>query len=355
VSLADPSIQVKSTQIASLNLLRGFAALYVCCYHILPAAFESIPFLHSTFSFGYLGLDLFFIISGFIIPYSMFKNDYSLKRFPKFMLKRSVRIEPPYIVSFLIIIFARYLYVQIHNWQYPEYYWPFRHDWKQFGLHFFYLNQYFGYESYAPVYWTLAIEFQFYLLIGFLFPLIIGTKKIIPVTLLVLSSAFIWFFDFRYNWFIFQYGYLFITGILIFLFTVKRISFKVFSLLFVVIATLLYFKNGLDVLVTAVAGTVAIISIKREWKVTNFLGTISYSLYLIHCEAAGWITNYLDTVIKNRMVLCVSAVLFAIGFATLLWYFVERPALKLSKKIRYNKKQFLAETVPVLDLEANKE
>lgn len=321
--------------IPSLGLLRGLAALSVCLLHVLNEGFSNHQWLKYVFSYGYLGLDLFFIISGFVIPYSMFQNNYSLDQFPKFLLKRSLRIEPPYIMSFLLIILMRIIHVVIHNWNFPSEPYYYTHDWTQFALHFLYLNQYFGYESYTLVYWTLAIEFQFYLLIGFLFPLIINSKKAISLSLLLFFCTLIWFLTLHYNWFIFQYGYLFIAGILVFLYTIRYITLTNFIILLTGLLLLIYFKNGLDVFFITIFGVFCIINIKREWRVANFFGKISYSLYLVHLEAAGWFMLYMNEVLTNNIVLRISAVLFAIAFATGFHYLFERPALRLSKSVHY--------------------
>jgi peptidoglycan/LPS O-acetylase OafA/YrhL len=49
--------------------------------------------------FGYLGVDVFFVISGFVIPYSLWGREYSLRQFPRYMIRRAVRLEPPYLAS----------------------------------------------------------------------------------------------------------------------------------------------------------------------------------------------------------------------------------------------------------------
>lgn len=325
----------KSGTVPSLYLLRGVAALSVCCFHYLPSALGNAEVLKNIFNYGYLGLDLFFIISGFIIPYSMFQKNYTVKKFPRFLLKRSIRIEPPYIISFILIVLMRIMASVIHNWAHPGEHWEYNPDWTQFGLHFLYLNQYFGYESYTIVYWTLAIEFQFYLLIGILYPLIVHSKKLIPLSLLFVSSVVIYVLNLHYNWFIFQYGYLFVTGILIFLYITAQISLRNFLLLLTGILVLIYFKNGIDVAITAALATLAILKIKRRWKVSDFFGKISYSLYLTHLESGGWLMLYLMPIIPDELPRKITGLLFAILFATGFYYAFERPAFRLSKKIRY--------------------
>jgi peptidoglycan/LPS O-acetylase OafA/YrhL len=324
--------------IPSLFFLRGIAALAVCLYHFMGNGMDGFKWVESIFGYGYLGLDLFFIISGFVIPYSMYQGAYSWGRFPKFLLKRSVRIEPPYIMSFLLIVLMRIVHIAIHNWQFYGDTWEYKHDWNQFWLHFVYLNQYFGYDPYSVVYWTLAIEIQFYLLIGLLFPLVISRKKIISVPVFTASCMLCWFLNLHFNWFIFQYGFFFITGVVVFLHVIKHISLRTFALLFTGLLVLIYFKNGPAEMVTAVLGGTGIIGVRRRWKVSDFFGKISYSFYLTHVEAGSWFMLYTQDIIDSKAGSRVIAVFFTIAFATAFYYLFERPAFRLSKKIKYRKK-----------------
>jgi peptidoglycan/LPS O-acetylase OafA/YrhL len=258
----------------------------------------------------------------------MYQNWYAIKNILLYLAKRGARIEPPYIISFLLIVLMRMLYCYTHNMEYA-------HNWHQFWLHFFYLNQYFGYESYTTVYWTLAIEFQFYILMGLIFTIILSNNSIYPVVLLVFFSALCWFLTLHYNWFIFQYGYLFITGIILFLYKIKHIAYKTFFILLVPVLILMYFKNGFEVALLAMLAGLAILKINRQWALPDFFGKISYSLYLVHLEAAGWFMLYLHPVIANDVILKLTGVSFAMLFATLFYYIFERPAFNLSKKVRY--------------------
>ncbi len=319
----------RTGHIASLDLLRGIAALAVCFFHILAnTAFEHIPIIKSILLKGYLGLALFFIISGFIIPYSMYMNKYTFKKFPRYMLKRSCRIEPPYIISFLLIVLMRFIHTAIHGGWYHL-------DLKQFLLHFFYLNQYFGKEAYTLVYWTLAIEFQYYIIIGLLFSLLMHKNKFIPLVLFFVWAYICWIIMLPYNFFIFQYGLLFMAGILIFLFKINHISIKIFLLFLGITLFLMYFKNGIDIVLTTLFATIVIFIVNKQWKVTNFLGMISFSLYLVHAEASGWLDLYIRDYIPNQLVLKLITLVFAFLFATGFYYLFERPAFKFSKKISY--------------------
>ena len=80
----------------SIQLLRGIAALYVFLFHI-----NNVFYAGSTsgagyiFSKGYTGVDIFFVISGFVISLSISKAKSSKDLF-KFLIDRLIRIYPTY-------------------------------------------------------------------------------------------------------------------------------------------------------------------------------------------------------------------------------------------------------------------
>lgn len=101
----------------SLDLLtsvRGFAALWVVFYHIVGRLDEHLhASLISFISVGYLAVDLFFILSGFVMALSYQQAFLSKKvRFRDFIVKRIARIYPLHLfvlLLYLIIPFAFYV------------------------------------------------------------------------------------------------------------------------------------------------------------------------------------------------------------------------------------------------------
>ncbi|MBW8881957.1 MAG: acyltransferase [Asticcacaulis sp.] len=83
-------------EIRSLTGLRGLAALYVVLFHAngfwrFPDAVR--PFIHH----GYMAVDLFFILSGFVMAMTyagLFENGFCIKKFKHFLLLRLARIYP---------------------------------------------------------------------------------------------------------------------------------------------------------------------------------------------------------------------------------------------------------------------
>jgi len=90
-------------RISVINALRAFAALAVAWGHFVAGQGK---FLGPTGKYGYLGVDIFFVISGFVIPWSMYRSRYVLRDYGRFMLKRNIRLYPPYIASIAITILA---------------------------------------------------------------------------------------------------------------------------------------------------------------------------------------------------------------------------------------------------------
>jgi len=85
--------------------------------------------------------------------------------------------------------------------------------------------------------------------------------------------------------------------------------------------------------------------------VLAWLGTISYSLYLVHVPIGGKIVNlgarYAHTLPTELLVLAI-AVVASLGVAWLLWYFVERPAQRWSSAITYPLREYAEAVRPTV-------
>src|SRR6266403_801542 len=170
-------------RIAVLDFLRGIASLGVVFFHFFNVL--NPGFLTSISYYGQLGVQVFFVISGFIIPYSLYRGGYTLRHYGTFVLKRVVRLDPPYIVTIVIIMVLGVL-----SWYFPFQQGPvFEVSLPQVLLHFAYINVFFGYPWLSDVFWTLAIEFQYYLLIGLVFPLVFSRRLSIRLATFVALGA----------------------------------------------------------------------------------------------------------------------------------------------------------------------
>jgi hypothetical protein len=97
------------TQIKSLQVFRGLAALVVVAHHASVSTngfVADVPiWAISVLGFGYLGVDFFFVLSGFIIMYAHFTDDCSGPASRRYIFKRLVIIFPAYLPISLALIF----------------------------------------------------------------------------------------------------------------------------------------------------------------------------------------------------------------------------------------------------------
>ncbi len=158
-----------TTRLRSIDALRGVAALGVVLYHAVEQGTSVLPnnllrypvrLVQLGSSFGYIGVFLFFVISGFCIHLQWAKaramgNEPDI-RFVSFWKRRIRRLYPPYIIAL-----ALYLILSA---------WPVGMDVTHFfiydvGMHLLLLHNLDPKTCYTinGVFWTLAIEEQLYL------------------------------------------------------------------------------------------------------------------------------------------------------------------------------------------------
>lgn len=324
----------EQSRIEVLDFLRGSASLGVALHHFFNIL---DPGVLSTMGFyGQLGVQVFFVISGFIIPYSLHRGGYRLGDYPVFVLKRVVRLDPPYVVTIALIIALGVL-----SW-----YMPFQRDVvfevsvPQVLLHFAYVNVFFGYPWLNDVFWTLAIEFQYYLLLGLVFPLAFGRRAALRLATLAVLGALA--FVVPSSAFVFYFVFLFIMGILTCQYRVGLIGKKQYAALLAA-ATLCALLTVGPAQTTAGFLTVcAILFLRVQNAVFRFLGQISYSLYLVHNPVGRRALNVLMRATEwqslgGRLALIAAATAVSIVAAYLLYRLVERPSQAWSAALRYRR------------------
>ncbi len=196
----------KKNTIAVLDGVRAFACLIVIWYHLsnVPHDFHIWnlqvvvpPLLASFLSFGKYGVTLFFVLSGFLLflPFAkalLFEKTWPSSR--RFYLRRAFRILPAYYLSLILLVLLpeqRYLEPQ---------------HWKELGLFFLFLmdSTHATYKQLNAPFWTLAIEWQFYMLL----PLLVLAMRLLvwrvkqmyrlPATLACILTLIAWGLFSRY-------------------------------------------------------------------------------------------------------------------------------------------------------------
>ena len=147
--------------IAALDGVRALAFLLVFELHINHAGVwgdGNNPFISAFFSVGRTGVSLFFVLSGFLLflPYTqalLFEKNWPRPKI--YYVRRILRIFPAYFFSlFILVMFTKPYFIQPHNWSQLV---PF-------------LTFTMGYYNSSGLingpYWSLAVEFQYYLISG---------------------------------------------------------------------------------------------------------------------------------------------------------------------------------------------
>ena len=153
----------ESNEIKPLTGLRGVAALYVVGFHYLDGLTLTSP--GKTFlAHGYLAVDLFFVLSGFVMALSyarMFHTGFSLAAYRKFLGRRLARVYPLYLAGTVLALFLVLL-----GWL------PYIHD-RPLGITFLanlFMVQTWGVgASLDSPGWSISTEWAAYLL----FPLLL--------------------------------------------------------------------------------------------------------------------------------------------------------------------------------------
>lgn len=327
-----------SNNFDQIDILRGIAALMVVLSHIsgiLSTMGPIQPVFEIFLEYGFLGVDIFFVISGFIITHSLAVSNYKLELFPKFLLKRIIRIEPSYLLSVAFVLMLQYVVTLSPLYQGI----PFNIDFRQVLFHLAYLPTHFGYNWLNPVYWSLEAEFHFYILVGLFYPIIFRNKNTL-VSFFLIASCFTYFVDFS----VFQHSVLFVFGIASAAFKHQRISITEYIVLLVINILIALFLN-FDSTKLIVGALTAFIIIQESFSIRNsfmkFLGLISYSLYLIHMPLATKLIRVLKLMFTeyNQIIIVFTLTLFTCIIVSYLFYLlIEKPTQKLSKSVSYKMK-----------------
>lgn len=328
-----------SKNVPVLNSLRAVAALSVCLYHFVCTVVGFINdenVLH-VFSFGHYGVQMFFVISGFIIPWSMYHGRYRISNFFTFTAKRLIRLEPPYLISLVLAIVHTYLRTLSPYYNGLD----ITPTVKQALLHFGYLIPFFEDQVWIrPVYWTLAIEFQYYIAIGLLFSFISNNKLWIRICIYVLflSGPIL----IKANFLPFHLP-VFLLGILLYLYKSKYINLiELYIVVAVTIVCIGFFNDIPTIFFSGITFFIIMYFDDFKSKIGDFLGNISYSIYLFHSVSGMIILNYFSHTVTSpfiKFVLIIISVLVSIGAAYIVYLLIEKPSKRWSSSIKYKNKE----------------
>jgi len=202
-------VKNQRSYLPNLDLLRVVAAYFVLLFHFRWEGDDSLTYICS---FGYLGVYVFFAISGFITPLAMEWSDYSLSKWRKFLISRFFRLYPAF--AFIAVIQIG-LYALNGSSRFEEM------TFLQLVANFTWTAELLGEDWLVAVFWTLAIEAQFTFLILFVYPLL-HHKREWARALVVLILIGLNYLLGRGDT-IFNYSAIFSMGILAYLYYIKKL------------------------------------------------------------------------------------------------------------------------------------
>jgi len=336
------SLPAGKPKIGIVGALRGFAALAVCWYHF---TYGQTPWLKWTGRYGWLGVHTFFVISGFIIPFSLYQYRYAIRDYFRFMGKRLVRLHPPYLASIIVVVAIYLVTLAIFPHQPPA---QLDLSLRQFVYHFFYLNDFVDKPWLNVVYWTLSIELQWYLLLGLTFPLLANRRWWVQIggtLLMLLGFRLVPSFHV-----IFHSVPIFLVGIFVFQYRMGLSSVWRMLLSMAVVFAIMKTPIGMPVSIVAIATglLIAFGTLENRW--CNRLGEISYSVYLLHIPIGLNVIAFLSRMPYSGSYIAaidVLAVVTCVAASMAFYRWIEDPSQKWSSAIKIKPVKKVDELVPV--------
>ncbi len=346
-----------TVQFRGLDVLRCCAALAIVLYHSTLNSDYFFPAVAKLLHNLPIGVDFFFLISGFLITYLLLAEKeragtISLRRF---YIRRALRIFPLY---YAIIALAWWLHpdsqVAVNYKAFALFagnFWMIRHDWTVATLN--------------PL-WSLCIEEQFYLVIPLLVWLIptrrlgwlFGAIVLISVVFRAYSSVTV-----EYNWMT-TYCHTFsrcdvlaVGGWLAWHHFTRPIRLQsprwalwatlgYLGLLMTIIDTsdvttfgFAVFKKYLHILPLVVVFCLVLFNqvvshrpVQVVERVANYLGKVSYGIYMFHSPLIFWLDKHPAFYADNRVLRVGVIMLLTIAVASLSYELFEKQILRLKKR-----------------------
>ena len=329
-----------------LDLLRFLAAIAVVFFHYAFRGYAKgdmstmpYPLLAEPAKYGYLGVELFFMISGFVILMTASSNNLRA-----FFISRVVRLCPAFWVC-CTITFA--ITLAIGQPRYSA-------DFYQYIINMAFLSELMGVPQIDGVYWSLFVEIQFYIMISILlaFKKIEKIETYLVFWLLISATAELLAFEKLRSILITDYAAYFIAGATFYIIWAKGITkIRVFLLAgalalanytAIVWAELLESKYATEynpLIVCSVIGlffiTFILIATNKTGAIATYnwtaLGALTYPLYLLHQMIGFMIFNIAYPAVNSHILLWGTIVLM-LGASYAINKLIEIPMARSIKK-----------------------
>lgn len=338
-------MQNDKTRLYYLDAIRGIAALMVVFSHYVERTPVHGFRVFEFFRPGQFGVVVFFMLSGFVIPYS-FKHSGGDVR--GVLISRFFRLYPAYWLSVLLAAVSATLFLQT----------PISS--KMIMANLTMIQKLLGYPDAFGIYWTLLVELIFYALcvllalMGFIYNLKVRMTLSIFLLFIGLVTSFARF----------KYGISTPVGVIVslsmmlfgsmwreFVVNGDNVAMKcsfIWVVLFIVIFPFISIfaynfdrglgENAINYSISFVSGVVAFMLLTTAFKVHGkiflYLGAVSYSMYLLHPFVLEFTNSKFNLSSGFHLAAFIAYVLVTIILASFSYHLIERPSVSLGKKLR---------------------
>lgn len=337
---------MNNRRLQELDFLRFLAAIAVVIFHYAFRGYAKgdmstmpYPWLAEPAKYGYLGVELFFMISGFVILMTASSNNLSV-----FFISRVVRLCPAFWVCCTLTFLFTLAIGQ------PR----FSADLYQYLINMAFLSEMLNVEPIDGVYWSLFVEIKFYLMISVL----LSVKKIDKIEpflvawLLVSATAEILVLEKLRSLLITDYAAYFIAGATFYLAWVKGFNKTRVLLLLGALAlacfTAMVWAESIETKYSTeynpliICGLIGLFFIlfylittnrtpaisRRNWTV---LGALTYPLYLLH-QMIGFMIFNIAYPAVNAHLLFWGAIILMIAASWFINKKIETPIARFIKR-----------------------
>lgn len=347
-----------------IDALRGLAALWVVLFHAHLgdrlahlSAILSTAVVAIVFEQGGLGVPIFFTLSGFVMAHSLRNATISVDFLKQFALRRFARLNPPYYASIAFVLLLAAAAAAAKHEPFLPMDAPLSP--QRLFAHLLYLQDVVGVKHFNDVYWTLCLEVQFYFaFVGLLWlsqslqvhrhwtwertvAIVFGGAALAsllhPFGIVPLIARPVWFLPHFHS---------FLAGVFAYWGWQQRINPSAFYAFVGPLAVAAIARESSFALTAAVVA-ITLLEFGQAQRLSllsqpmfQWLGKVSYSLYLIHTPVLGavFFVGYKLTgqSLATELLWLVVGISVSLGIAALSWRWVEVPAMRWSHQLKHN-------------------
>lgn len=329
-------------RLAALDGLRGIAVLAVMWFHVYTRSGVTFQnsFAHAVFfnlaTYGWLGVPAFFIITGFVIPYSAFGHRERAASALTFMGRRLLRLYPPFVLAVLLTCLVA-VTAQQTAW--------FKGTQEIISISDFSANAVmlapaFGRAWVNPVFWSLLVEMQYYIIIALTMACSANYKGYDLTYFLCLAACLVSVATPPYLHSVLSWAPLFVIGHMLYLHEVGSGNRLLLVLVGAVAVAVTVWVHGYLYLFPIVLVLSLILVRWSPGVVITWIGTISYSIYLLHYPIGIRSVHFLTRFGHGDLSVGFAYIGSVITLFAVSWLFyicVERPSSILSQNVRYER------------------